>query len=70
MNPHLALVPPLADPHGQIDEQPDDASSNNIPINIAYLNFQGQTKFTLPKQLEIQSLICQNDLDILHLQEC
>ena len=70
MNPHLALVPPLAGPHGQGEESLDGAGEQSIPINIAYINCHGQTKFPISKQLEIQSFICQNKVDILHLQEC
>ena len=70
MNPRLAQVPPLAGPQGQEDEHHDGASEQNIPIQIAFINCHGQTKFNISKQLEIQSFICQNYIDILHLQEC
>ena len=70
MNHHLALVPPLAGPHGQGEENLDGAGEQSIPINIAYINCHGQTKFPISKQLEIKSFICQNKVDILHLQEC
>ena len=39
-------------------------------IVIAYLNCVGQTKFPIFKQLEIESFVCSNKIDILHLQEC
>ena len=47
----------------------DDADAVPIPINIAYINCYGQSKFPVSKQLEIQSFICQHKLDIIHLQK-
>ena len=37
---------------------------------VAFINCVGQTKLPISKQLEIQSFVCTNEVDILHLQEC
>ena len=39
-------------------------------IIVAYINCVGQSKLPISKQLEIQSFVCTNNVDILHLQEC
>ena len=39
-------------------------------ITVAFINCVGQTKLPISKQLEIQSFVCTNKVDILHLQEC
>ena len=62
----LPLVPIVPDP-GPSEDVP---YASQIPINIAYINCYGQSKFPISKQLEIQSYVCQNKLDIVHLQEC
>ena len=52
---------------------PQQGGQNTAPpseINIAFINCVGQTKFLLPKQLEIQSYVQTHKIDILHLQEC
>ena len=51
------------------------SSSSSSPsptssLNIAYINCVGQTKFSVSKQLEIQSYMRSHSIDILHLQEC
>ena len=38
-------------------------------LSILYLNTYGQTKFTLEKQLQLESLIQLYSCDIVHLQE-
>ena len=49
---------------------PSNEESVPIPISIAYINCVGQSKFPIAKQLEIQSFISAQNLDIIHLQEC
>ena len=49
---------------------PSNEESVPIAISIAYINCVGQSKFPVAKQLEIQSFICSQKLDIIHLQEC
>ena len=61
MDPALA---PQVTPVGPSDDR--DSPS----IVIAYINCVGQTKLPISKQLEIQSFVCSNKIDILHLQEC
>ena len=39
-------------------------------IIVAFINCVGQSKLPISKQLEIQSFVCTNNVDILHLQEC
>ena len=38
-------------------------------LTLAFINCVGQSKFPLPKQLEIQNYIRSHKIDILHLQE-
>ena len=38
-------------------------------LNIAYINCVGQSKFPVSKQLEIESYVRDQKLDIIHLQE-
>ena len=47
-----------------------DNKEDFLPIVIAYINCVGQTKLPISKQLEIQSFVCTNKVDILNLQEC
>ena len=61
MDPTLA---PQVTPVGPSDDR--DSPS----IVIAYINCVGQTKLPISKQREIQSFVCSNKIDILHLQEC
>ena len=63
------MCPPLAHNVMHIGPGDDDADAVPIPINIAYINCYGQSKFPVSKQLEIQSFICQHKLDIIHLQK-
>ena len=46
---------------------PPDCTSN---ICVAYINCVGQSKFTVSKQLQIQSYIKSGNIDMVHLQEC
>ena len=39
-------------------------------ITVAFLNCRGQSGFNISKQLQIQSYLQNNSIDILHLQEC
>ena len=52
---------------GELDHNPAD---DFTPIIVAYINCVGQSKFPISKQLEIQSYVFTNKIDILHLQEC
>ena len=52
---------------GELDH---NLSEDSTPIIVAYINCVGQSKFPISKQLEIQSYVCTNKIDILHLQEC
>ena len=63
------MSPPLVPDARHTGPCEDDQDAIPIPLNIAYINCYGQSKFPIHKQLEIQSLICQNSLDIIHLQE-
>ena len=45
-------------------------SDESLELSVAYVNCVGQTKFPISKQLEIQSFVCSNNIDILHMQEC
>ena len=63
------MCPPLAPNVMHVGPGDNDADAVPIPINIAYINCYGQSKFPVSKQLEIQSFICKNKLDIIHLQE-
>ena len=47
-----------------------EEEEQSIPIVVAYINCVGQSKFPIAKQLEIQSYVCKQGIDILHLQEC
>ena len=49
---------------------PAGPSVESLAITVAYINCVGQTKFPVSKQLEIQSFVCSNNIDILHMQEC
>ena len=62
MDPQLAPKAPQARPSK--DDPPDNQ------INISFINCYGQSKLSTTKQLEIQSYVCSNKLDIIHLQEC
>ena len=62
MNPQLA-------PNPNVVGYTRDKTCDN-KINIAYINCYGKSKFLIDKQLEIQSYVCTNKLDIIHLQEC
>ena len=62
MNILLAPVDPL--------QGPSDEDKTQIPISIAFINCVGQSKFPVAKQLESQSYIFTQKLDIIHLQEC
>ena len=64
------MCPPLVPIVSHQGPSDDDPYTDSIPVNIAYINCYGQSKFPISKQLEIQSFICQNKLDIVHLQEC
>ena len=44
------------------------AEYNNVLI-IAYLNIHGQTKLSLAKQVQIESFLKYNHVDIAHFQE-
>ena len=44
-------------------------TTENI-VNIAYLNWKGQTGFNDSKQLQTEKFMKSYDIDILHLQEC
>ena len=59
---------------GQSTASPSRTSFNPSPqsseLTIAFINCVGQSKFTLPKQLEIQSYMRSHKIDIIHLQEC
>ena len=44
------------------------AECNNVLI-IAYLNIHGQTKLSLAKQVQIESFLKYNQVDIAHFQE-
>ena len=61
MNILLAPVDPL--------QGPSDKDKTQIPISIAFINCVGQSKFPVAKQLESQSYIFTQKLDIIHLQE-
>ena len=63
------MCPPLAPYVMHLGPSDYEADTISIPINIAYINCYGQSKLPISKQLEIQSFICQNKLDIIHLQE-
>ena len=77
-HPHLVNKPPLITTNtitNNLTNTHPNSNANNFQttektIEIAYLNCVGQTKFTIAKQLEIQNYICEQNLDILHLQEC
>mgnify|MGYP002637546871 FL=1 len=49
---------------------PDGFSEDSPSITVALINCVGQSKLPIWKQLEIQSFVCTNEVDILHLQEC
>ena len=49
---------------------PAGPSEDSLVITVAYVNCVGQSKFSVSKQLEIQSFVCSNNIDILHMQEC
>ena len=49
---------------------PAGPSEESLAITVAYINCVGQSRFSISKQLEIQSFICSNNVDILHMQEC
>ena len=49
---------------------PRDNEVDFTPIIVAHINCVGQTKLPISKQLEIQSFVCTNKVDILHMQEC
>ena len=57
----LSLDPQVS-PTGPSDESP--------AIIVAYVNCVGQTRLPISKQLEIQSFVCTDKVDILHMQEC
>ena len=52
---------------------PGNSGNNGRPTNteiqVAHVNCVGQSGLTLAKQLEIQSYLIVNTIDILHLQE-
>ena len=52
---------------GETDHNPVE---DFTPMIVAYINCVRQSKFPVSKQLEIQSYVCTNRIDILHLQEC
>ena len=67
------LLPVNNEPHTSSCSPPLQGTSdesNLIPLTIAFINCVGQSKFPISKQLEIQSFICAQKIDILHLQEC
>ena len=41
---------------------------NNV-LSLAYINFQGQTKLTVSKQVQIEDFLEYNKIDAAHLQE-
>ena len=49
---------------------PAGPSEESLAITVAYINCVGQTKLPVSKQLEIQSFVCSNKVDIFHMQEC
>ena len=49
---------------------PNEDKSQDNQIKIAYINCYGLYRLPTSKQLEIQSYVCSNKLDIIHLQEC
>ena len=63
------MCPPLVPVARHVGPSDDDTDAVPIPLNVAYINCYGQSKFPISKQLKIQSFICQNNLDIIHLQE-
>ena len=62
------MCPPLAPNVIHVGPGDDDSDADPIPINIAYKNCYDKSKFPISKQLEIQSFVRQNKLDIIHLQ--
>ena len=67
----LALDPQVFPAGPSDDAQNNDAlGGDSTPIVVAYLNCVGQTRLPISKQLEIQSFVHTNKVDILHLQEC
>ena len=48
----------------------NNGSSTTTEMQVAYINCVGQSGLNLAKQLEIQSFLIENVIDILHLQEC
>ena len=60
---------PLVPVARHVGPSDDDTDSAPIPLNVAYINCYSQSKFPISKQLEIKNFICQNNLDIVHLQE-
>ena len=49
---------------------PEGPSEDSLVITVAFINCVGQSRFPISKQLEIQSFVCSNNIDILHMQEC
>ena len=50
---------------GELDH---NLSEDSTPIIVAYINYVGQSKFPISKQLEIQSYVCTNKIDILPMR--
>ena len=70
-------TPPAVEPlqqGGQSSASPirtlSTPSTPSSELTIAFINCVGQSKFSFPKQLEIQSYLRSHKIDILHLQEC
>ena len=63
------MCPPLVPVARHVGPSDDDTDAAPIPLNVAYINCYSQSKFPISKQLEIQNFICQNNLDVVHLQE-
>ena len=63
------MCPPLAPVVRHVGPSDNDIDAVLIPNNVAHINCYGKSKLPISKQLEIQNFFCQNNLDIVQLQE-
>ena len=63
------MCPPQVPDVRNVGPSDEDIDAAPIPLNVAYINCYDQSKFPISKQLEIKKIICQNNLNIIHMQE-
>ena len=70
LDPLVNPAGPSVDAQNPINNPINNPNEASTPIVVAYMNCVGHTRLPVSKQLEIQSFVCTNRVDILHMQEC